>query len=361
MKLRGVRDLLGEEEALKLDAAPSVAGNRHPAWHPVFRPEHRAADQLANQAVCLVGDAGGTEWLHSLRPRLIRLDDPEEAAAALAELRVYGGLLRAGFEVSPVPRRGDSTPDFVADAGDGPVVVEVFAKHQDEDQKELLEDLERGKGRSDIERSTTKLQHATMTTATTVLQPGGAPDADKPNDSTQANLISRLCAAKGNEAQFPTEGPSLLWIDLRNFGPWPEALALEQATPLISGRDGLTSGALWYAFYGWRGAPIFEEDFFPEDRVVPMGHNGRFRLQGKRKSRLSGTVVTLHEGTILLENPWASHKLPPRARRHCERLPWFDLSRSACDWRPGDALASVELGRRQIEAMYEWRSVLSRE
>lgn len=35
-------------------------------------------------------------------------------------------------------------------------------------------------------------------------------------------------------------------------------MKLEQAAPLISGRDGPTSGALWYAFYGWRGAAIFE-------------------------------------------------------------------------------------------------------
>ncbi len=138
-------------------------------------------------------------------------------------------------------------------------------------------------------------------------------------------------------------------------------MTLEQAAPLISGRDGLTSGALWYAFYGWRGAPIFEEDFFPRDRVVPMGHDGRFRMMGKKKSKLSGVILVLPDGLILLENPWTAHPLPDRARRFFERLPWFDLGRSVCDWSPGDALTQADLGRRQIESMACWRTAFDQE
>jgi hypothetical protein len=172
------------------------------------------------------------------------------------------------------------------------------------------------------------------------------------------DAVERRCAAKGDEAQLPNDRPSLLWIDFRSFGLWPAVLKLEQAAPLISGRVGLTSGALWYAFYGWRGAPIFEEDI-PRDRVVAMGHDGRFRMMGKkRKSKLSGTILVLSEGLILLENPWTEHTLPDRARRFCERLPWFDLGRAVCNWSPGDALAQTAIARRQIEAMAHWRTVL---
>jgi hypothetical protein len=66
-----------------------------------------------------------------------RIDDPEEASAGLAELRAYGGLLEAGFKCTPIPVKDDSTPDFEVDAGDGPVIVEVFAKHQDESETKL--------------------------------------------------------------------------------------------------------------------------------------------------------------------------------------------------------------------------------
>jgi hypothetical protein len=148
------------------------------------------------------------------------------------------------------------------DTGDIPIIVEVFAKHQDDDQKKLLNAIEAGETPPGVGRSTFTGSNVTAHFTTAVLQPGGASDPEKPNDSVQANLISRVCAAKGNESQLSDDSPSLLWIDFRTFGPWPEGLDIQQTSPLISGRDGtLCSGALWYAFYGWRNAPIFETDF----------------------------------------------------------------------------------------------------
>ena len=140
----------------------------------------------------------------------------------------------------------------------------MFTKHQDEDQKHLSDRLwETPPG---VERSIIKAKHATIESATSELTPGGAPDPDKPDDTIQANLISRVCNAKGDERRLPENAPSLLWIDFRSFGPWPDALKLGTATPLISGRTGLTSGAHG-THSGWRGAPIFEEDFSPRNRV----------------------------------------------------------------------------------------------
>jgi hypothetical protein len=80
------------------------------------------------QAVGRIADSGDEDWLGRLAPRLTRIDDPEEAAAALAELRAYGGLLEAGYGVTPIREKGESTPDFEVDAGDGPVIVEVSSQ-----------------------------------------------------------------------------------------------------------------------------------------------------------------------------------------------------------------------------------------
>jgi hypothetical protein len=162
----------------------------------------------------------------------------------------------------------------------------------------------------------------------------------------------------GKRKAVSCDKPSLLWVDLRSFSAWPEAVKLEQCTRLMSGHHGLTSGALWYALYGWEDAPIFEEDFPLHERVVKMGHDGRFRLQGKKKSKLSGAILALPEGLVLFENPWANHALPDQARRYAERLPWFNLGHSVCNWSPGDAEVLAEAGRRQIEAMKEWRDKL---
>jgi hypothetical protein len=359
MTLHRVRDLLNNDELAALWDAPLIAGTRHPTWYPVFYSSPRPVDHLSNQAVRLIADNGGDSWLRRLAPRLSRIDDPEEAAAALAELRAYGSLLEAGFKVTPVPEKDESTPDFEVDAGDRPVIVEVFAKHQDESETKRQKAIAARQIPSGVERHVMKGARAKIETTISEHYPGGSPDPKKPDDSAQANVISRICAAKGNEKQFPSDRPSLLWIDLRSFSDWPEVLKLEQCAPLISGHQGLTSGALWYAFYGWKGAPIFEEDFPLHERIVPMGHDGRFRLQGEKKSKLSGAIIALSEGLVLFENPWADHPLPDRARRFAERLPWFDFGRSMCNWSSGDAGTLAESGRRQIEAMARWRDDLN--
>jgi hypothetical protein len=359
MTFQRVRDLLSDNELAAIWDTPLIATGRYPTWYPVFYSEPRLVDHLSNQAVALISGKGGDDWLRGLAPRLCRIDDPEEASAALAELRTYGALLEAGFEVAPIPVKDDSTPDFEVNADDGRVIVEVFAKHQDESETRLWRDIQAEKTPPGVERRSAKVKGGEINTTLSEHHPGGAPDAKKPNDSTQANVISRICAAKGKERQVPPDRPSLLWIDLRSFGGWPEALRLEHCAPLISGHHGLTSGALWYAFYGWKGASIFEEDFPLHERVVPMGHDGRFRLQGEKKSKLSGAILVLSEGLVLFENPWADHPLPDRARRLIERLPWFDLGHSICNWSHGDAGALVEIGHRQIQAMKHWRDVLN--
>lgn len=361
MPLHRVRDLLTSDDLAALWDAEPIATGRHPTWYPVFYSTPRIVDYLSNQAVRSISENGGDKWLRALAPRLTRMDDPEEASAALAELRAYGGLLEAGFTVTPIHETDDSTPDFEVDAGDGPVIVEVFAKHQNTAEKKLWQDIRAGHTPTAVDRHVVQSEHNKIEITISEHHPGGAPDPKKPHDSVQANLISRICAAKGEEKQFPSDRPSLLWIDLRSFGGWPEVLRLEQCTPLMSGHHGLTSGALWYAFYGWKGAPIFEEDFPLHERMVAMGHDGRFRLQGKKKSKLSGSIIALSEGLVLFENPWPNHPLPDRARRFAERLPWFDLAHSICNWSAGDAETFAELGRRQIETMSHWREVFDAE
>src|SRR5690606_21489980 len=89
MTLRTVRDLLTNDDLAALRDSPPIATGRHPTWYPVFYSSPRPVDHLSNQAVRLIANAGGNDWLGRLAPRLSRIDDPEEAAAALAELRTY--------------------------------------------------------------------------------------------------------------------------------------------------------------------------------------------------------------------------------------------------------------------------------
>ncbi|PRX34224.1 hypothetical protein B0G75_102253 [Paraburkholderia sp. BL18I3N2] len=301
-------DLFTSEEITTLSNAQLRAnGYRHPTWFALRNS--RAVDALVHLAVPTIArEAGGEAWLRDLAPRLNDFEDDRNASSSLAEIRAYGGLLEAGFQVKPVPRKNTATPDFTVDAGDGPVTVEVFSKHQDEDQDDLMAaaNTPDGEHPHGIERSTRTEGDRAVRTAMTELTPAGRPDTTKPGDSVQANVISRVCSVKSDETQVNAERPCVLVADFTHFGAPPVAqfLSAHQTSPLIRGHQGLCSGGMWYGVYGWKGAPVFEELLVTPKR---MGHDGRFRLAGKKKSRLSAVlfVFVFHEDVVLLENPWA--------------------------------------------------------
>ena len=97
-------------------------------------------------------------------------------------------------------------------------------------------------------------------------------------------MISRVCAIKQDEKQIPDDLPALLVADFAHFGGpvGAEFLNSGQTAPIDSGHHGITCGSIWYAMYGWRHAPIFEEG---SHHLVRMGHDGRFRLDERDKSK----------------------------------------------------------------------------
>jgi hypothetical protein len=351
--MKRLHDLLSPQQLRLIKNAPLILGTRHPTWFPLFCEMPRAIDNLVHVAVVGIQDqSNGKAWLNDLVPRLVDLGDINGASSALAELRAYGGLLESGFLVKPIPRSDDSTPDFRIDAGDGPITVEVFAKHQDREQDRLLTAIHTPDAPlpPNVERHVQKVGSHSVSTTTAELTPAGKPDPSKPYDSVQANLVSRICAIKQKEHQFVGNEPSLLVIDFAQFGGPYIAQFLEpsQAAPIESGHRGVTCGAVWFSMYGWKGAPLFEEG---SHTLIRMGHDGRFRLTGKQKTKLSGVLVVFFDGAVFLENPWAAHRISDQARLSLCRYPWFDLSRSIGDWNVGDALMQIDLHRRMIETL----------
>ncbi|RQW42279.1 hypothetical protein EH199_18705 [Novosphingobium sp. LASN5T] len=329
--------------------APLYAGDRHPAWSVLFGAAS-AVDFLTRRSLDVVGRS--VDLQHEMRntlDRAVNLTNISDAAAALAELRALGGMTEAGLLVRPLApssKRG-ATPDFEVDADDGSVTVEVHAKHEDCAQTQLRQLLADGSEVPGIERRTEDYGSGTIAFATVELHPGGVPRRGHKFDSVQANVISKLCAVKQGEKQRRHNVPSVLWLDLSYFGPMTHTL-LEQTIPIVSGNIGLTSGAIWNAFYGWKGAPILEEG---NPRKITMGHDGRFRLTGEAKCYYAAAIICFEKGLVLFENPWADIGLPPKFRRRCERLPWFKIGHSVADWAPNEALSSVNLSERRITAL----------
>jgi len=348
--MKTLHHLFSNKERNEVANWPLVGLNRHPTWYPLLATikERRTIDQFVHEAVDIIDqEPDGDAWLKEQRPRLLDSSDASGASAALAEIRAYGSFLRARLTVTPIPREtgveGVSTPDFTINAGDGPVIVEVFAKHQDKQQDELLAAI-----------------GALTAPATTVteLTPAGRPNPNKPGDSNIANLASRACSMKAQELQIPADRPTILLADFTHFGPPAVAKHVDGrlTVPLESGQQRVWSGGLWYGFYGWHGAPIFDPTLHHAPTralaapAVQMGHDGRFRLSGSKKTRFSAVLAVFDEEAVLLENPWAKHKLPDLARLALCRYPWFNVSRSIGDWYPGHAEQLVTLQRSMIEA-----------
>ena len=150
---------------------------------------------------------------------------------------------------------------------DASVEIEVASKHQpgkEADRQELIHktlNTKDAKFPEDVEYYVRSGKDTTCKIAISEHFPGGVPDPKKCGDSVQSNAISGICAIKGDEKQLSGNSPAILVVDLTAFGGREIASLLfsnpSQASPLICGHVGLTSGFLWYAMYGWSGAPIF--------------------------------------------------------------------------------------------------------
>jgi hypothetical protein len=348
--MQKLADLFTVEQLKAFGDAPLMLGFRHPTWFPLFYEKPRPVDFLVNAAVGNIsGRPGGDSWLKDLIPRLANLDSIDDPASALAEIRAYGALMAAGFVVTPIARdKDDTTPDFLADADDGDVVIEVCAKHQDNQETELQRAVHDPNAElpPGVTRRTETTDRGSITMTMFEMMPAGKPDPNKPNDSVQANMVSRVCAIKQKEAQLPSDKPSVLVMDFANFGG-PHAASMispSEAEPVATGHYGICCGPFWYAMYGWKDAPLFDE---MSRRIIKMGHEGRFR----QKTKLSAVLIVLMNAVVLLENPWATYRLPERARLSLCRYPWFKLVHSIADWQPGLAEEQVAIDRRLIETM----------
>lgn len=282
--------------------------------------------------------AGDQHWLEGAKrdidaipnPSSALMDDVAAYNSVLGELRAYADLLRIpGYSVSS-KGRGRKGPDFtLTNMNDGHAIkVEVFSYPPRPDYvmkigaptKQYFTDPQLGL--------------CSMITQVSVQDPFGFPDLNKPGDSTTANVISRICARKGGEAQLEPGEDSMLFVDLQTV-PISTSM-MEQVAPVLHGNgDEVTSGAIWYAFYGKKGYPIFEGANpynWRNVNCVRMQHNGHFC--NDKPSKANAVLVSVGPGnqnTLLkrlacLENP--QKPLPAQMRTAIEESDLFNLQNS---------------------------------
>jgi len=319
-------EFLSDEEIKGISA---VKGHARP--HPVHllleredgRSQHRANVDRALKQVSLINSA----WLNQLKARVIGANHAD-ASAALAEIRAHGALLEAGFSVQPVPTSKKATPEFLVKDGEAEFVVEVHAKQQNLDTEKELE-----VARKTIHEE--KLSPGEIRTHVAYVHPWGRPRRHKKSDSTTTNAISKICSIKENEHQLRADIPSIVWMDFQDLHSSDMALTPDQFRPIMSSRENLTSGAIYYALYGWNGAPVYEELHYSHlelpSQIQWMMHDGRFLLS----DLTSAVIVSLPAATILAETPKRSRQLPSAVRLRCLGLPHFGMQDSIAEWIPG--------------------------
>jgi hypothetical protein len=113
----------------------------------------------------------------------------------------------------------------------------------------------------------------------------------------------------------------------------------------------VNSGVLWYALYGWKGAPVFERHCllvpFNSRSIVPMQHDGRFR----RSTKLSAVLISFPNAIMLAESFQPTAPISDTFRRHFPGLPWAHISSSIINWLPNQVKESIAMQARTICTM----------
>lgn len=326
-------------------------------WHPVKRLLHSRARSGRDERVIFNTDIAlrhilehHEKWLMSLKPRLLNVKDYSTPSGALGEIRAFGYLLRTGVSVNPVGKAGS---DFLLSEGEEKAFVEVHSRQSNPDEAKALEDfyhkiLINIDSHAKANQGSYFLQHGTV--------PLGRPKicetkgGETRRETITENAISKLASIKATEHQMSPDETSILWLDFQDE-IWDSLDTRDRVLPLRTHNNAFQSGELWYAFYGWKDAPIYEE--FRLDMllgpVVNMGHDGRFR----QDTKLDAVIISFSGDTIILENPYSQKPIKPWLWKWLVLLPRFNFEMSYTNWPAANLRQRIELEEEKLKKLIE--------
>ena len=288
-----------------------------------------------------------TQWLRNLKPRLLNIDDYSTSSGALGEIRAFGAILEAGISVEPIIENG---ADFWVEDNQEKVFIEVHSKQLHDKESESLEkfynDLRNERTESDRNTGWVIAEHRTV--------PYGKPQE---GENVTENAISKLCAIKQKEHQMSTNDTSILWLDFQDE-VWEVLDTVDRVLPVRTCYKAFYSGELWYAFYGWKDAPIFQD--FSLDRLLndekKMRHPGRFRNYTK-PTKLDAVIISFSRNTVILENPFSKKAIKPSLWKKLTLLPWFNFEYSYTNWPAMNLIQRIELEEEKLKKLIELSSI----
>ena len=312
-------EILDETTIETFKTRKQEGGRLHPLTNLLKKTEENAQlhnSVFASLRVCIQENP---DWIRNKASELAS-NDVTSASACLAEISSYGALLQVSLDVEPIPTAKHKTSDFLVRFADRTVLLEVNAKQYNNGTVDNLKAFHKEEDWIGDEPGVYVRSH--------VVVPFGVP---KIGESTTENAISKIASTKQNEGQADQDKPCVLWLDFQD-PIWSLVISPSQALPIKYGQESFQSGEFWYAFYGYRGLPIFENysvELF--EQPIHMKHYGKFR----NGSKFSACIVNTQHGLFLLENPWTFNLLPDLFIEKVLNIQGFNFACSWLNWPDG--------------------------
>lgn len=280
-------------------------------------------------------------WLTKNKERLLDGNDINNAASALGELCCYGYLLSAfGHDyVREIATKQTPTPDFyVCNKNGEKVYVEVNTVQINGDE---LNDL----------KKFDSYQEFSKNQKIVIREHSVAPFGRKKASCITENVIHKLCQIKSDEKQFNETTPSVLWVDLQEQHINMLYKRSSSSCPIMTSQEMIYSNELWYALYGEKGMPIYE-NYNPINnfRKAPtMQHSGRFH--GETTSKIDAVVFCLPNSTIIYQNPYSRKPLPKWFLKNMFLVRWFNFQGSKINYPSNDLDKQLEIDKNIIYSL----------
>lgn len=259
----------------------------------------------------------------------------KDAASAISEIRAWGLLKQAGFQVDPIPEKDSSTPDFKVNSDFGePFYVEVVTKLiNDAEQGKLQEQREGFLKRSQKSKSPIFMEEH-------VIFPAGRhspnPLADNRPETTAENVASKIsgaAGAKNKKKQYKANNaPTYLWLDCQ-WGLF--SMGGNQVDPVSFWNEQASTCGLWHAFYGKCGDYLF-------DNLHPGGYlsydHQKMRFKGlfyQEDVSLTGAIISCPYDTVIFDHPDPVFPLSKESYSLFMCLKRFNYAKSYMGWPHG--------------------------
>lgn len=226
--------------------------------------------------------------------------------------------------LGPVARLSETTaptPDFEVTG----LRVEVYCPHEHSHEREVVQaDLAQQQARAKGPvKVAIAVSHPTTGSGRQVKDGEICRDGSNKALSYPSNKI--MDRMFGNETkrsgkQFREGDANVLWLDLKHGWNFGTAECLPFRSIVAKGTCFTGMNGIWHGFYGRPRAPLFAErtalEYPLPIRSYPQQRSGWFR----EIQKVAAAIVSVRDGVVLFENPWASHPLNKGQRNELLRL-----------------------------------------